>query len=672
MMKAFILLALAAVTVSAQESTFQEVERIGNIGNFKEALGIREVRESSAKDVAEALSKVDGLWKVRRGGIAADTVLRGFQQDNIAVLVDGVRIYGACPNNMDPPAFHVDFAEIREVEVAKGAFDAKNHGSLGGTVSITNKLPEQGLRLTPTFGAGSFGFFNPSLVGSYASDRVYVAGGHSYRRSEPFRDGAGRRFTELANYRKDARGRDAFNINTGWGKFGIAESVHHRSELAYTRQMGDEVLYPYLQMDAAYDNADRASVTHTYSRSESRMVRLSGYLAKVKHWMTDERRETSVGAARPYGMATFAGTRSAGGRIEAKVSSLTIGAEAHKRNWNTVTTMRMSGMYMDQHSIPNATVLDSGIFAEYTAQLGKFRLTAGSRLDRASSAVHSSTVNTDLFWAYKGTRSLEAVDVEPSANATVAYNLTSRVEVFFGAGRSVRVPDPQERYFGLRRMGNDWVGNPELKPVRNTEADLGLIYRRRRLILRPTLFYSNLDGYITVHNQARMNMVPGIMNAVARSYANVPAIVRGGELSYNVAFNDRLSLFGGGSYSRGTKSVMPGQRITDRDMAEMPPAKLRTALRYGTRLFFAEAEGIAAKRQGHVDSDLFEASSAGYALMNLKVGVHTKKLNLNLGLDNVFDRLVYEAFSYQRDPFRTGARVPEPGRSVFVSLTYAF
>jgi len=50
------------------------------------------VRESSAKDLGEALTALDGVWKIRKAGIANDLVIRGFQQNNINVLVDGSRI----------------------------------------------------------------------------------------------------------------------------------------------------------------------------------------------------------------------------------------------------------------------------------------------------------------------------------------------------------------------------------------------------------------------------------------------------------------------------------------------------------------------------------------------------------------------------------------------------
>jgi len=39
---------------------------------------------------------------------------------------------------------------------------------------------------------------------------------------------------------------------------------------------------------------------------------------------------------------------------------------------------------------------------------------------------------------------------------------------------------------------------------------------------------------------------------------------------------------------------------------------------------------------------------------------------------NIFDRFYYENLSYQRDPYRSGTRVYEPGRNLFVNVSYRF
>jgi iron complex outermembrane recepter protein len=656
-----------SLTVSAKAPELEGFPEAG-ARNWRETLDMREVRESPAKDVGEALARVEGLWKIRKGGIANDVVLRGFQQDNLNVLVDGVRIYGACPNNMDPAAFHVDFAEIERVEVIKGAFDSLHQGSLGGLVNIVSRRPRAGWNFRPGLAAGSFGYYNPSLAGSYSRESLEFSGGYSFRRSLAFRDGAGKRFTEYANYRDPSAGQEAFSIGTAWFRTGFAPRPGHRGEIAYTRQNGGTVLYPYLQMDALYDNADRLS-----SHYRTRILRAEAYFTRVRHWMTDEFRLTSVGAARPFGMGTFAATRALGGKLEAERGGLVAGVESYYRNWNTTTTLRLSGQYVDQSSLPNAGTTVAGAFAQYRrALLPSLLLTAGARLDTAATSAKPSALDLDLYQAYKSTRENSRRDTNPSGNVMLAWRLPRNLELFAGAGHSVRVPDPQERYFALKRMGSDWVGNPLLRPTRNTEADFGVNYRHRRFTLRPTVFLSSLGDYITVHTQARVNAVPGIGNTAARSFENVDATIRGAELNWSVSLARWLLLNGGASYARGTKAARPDAGILDRNLAEMPPFKSRAALRYGNKRLFAEFETMAVRAQSRVDTDLKEPSTPGYALVSVRGGFHSRRLNLAAGIENLLDRFYYEHFSFQRDAFRAATRVPEPGRSLFLTAWVEF
>ena len=46
------------------------------------------VRESPARDVGELLADTAGLWKLRKGAIANDVVLRGLQSRDLNVLID--------------------------------------------------------------------------------------------------------------------------------------------------------------------------------------------------------------------------------------------------------------------------------------------------------------------------------------------------------------------------------------------------------------------------------------------------------------------------------------------------------------------------------------------------------------------------------------------------------
>ncbi len=645
------------------------------------------VRESSAKDLGEALTSVDGVWKIRKAGIANDLVIRGFQQNNINVLVNGSRTYGACPSHMDPPAQHVDFAEVDHVEVTKGAFDVANQGSLGAVVNIVTKRPDMGFAVKPAFSFGSFGFYNPSITASYGNRAVRVLGGYSFRTSEPYKDGSGRRFTEYANYSAAGRDQQSFTIHTGWLETQFSLSDRQQLTVGYSRQQAGLILYPYLQMDSDYDNADRGTFRYAAQNLTSglRNLRVEGYFTQVRHFMTDSRRSSAMMGN--WTMAGDAKTRAIGGRVEGDVGrNWTAGVESYQREWALLGSMRMGGAVMVSPSIPDVRTQTLGAFVSYRRSLTeRLQLTGGLRYDHAQMEVQSAQASTNLYYQFHDTRRTSNADNYVSGNARLSYGLPRSMEVFAGAGTSGRIPDAEERYISRGMGSGATVGNPLLPVTRNTETMAGWSLNQQRVYLRPMVFYSFLDNFILVNNQPQMNgvamggmttggMATGgmAMAATARSFTNVNARMYGGEMTYGVQLSRALWLNGGGSYSRGTVTPRPMVNVRSGNIPEMPPLRGWSALRYSHRWAYAEFGTVAANRQDLVSTDLKEAPTAGYAVLNFKVGFTHRKLSGSFGVDNLLNRYYYEHLSYYRDPFAAGLKVPEPGRNFFGQVRYTF
>ena len=78
------------------------------------------------------------------------------------------------------------------------------------------------------------------------------------------------------------------------------------------------------------------------------------------------------------------------------------------------------------------------------------------------------------------------------------------------------MPDAKERYFALIRPSWDWVGNPKLKPSKNTELDLGIKHSTDKALIKATAFYSYVQDYITVHDQRIIRNTSGTPNNKAR------------------------------------------------------------------------------------------------------------------------------------------------------------
>ena len=640
----------------------------------KDHVESREVRDSSARDIGEALGRLNGVSFVRKGGIANDVVLHGYQSRNLTVLIDGERIYGACPNSMDPAVFHADFAEVDRLEIAKGPFDVRHQGSLGGLVNVVTRAPGVGFHGNPSISLGSWGYVNPSAVVSWGTEGLSALGGYSFRGADPYRDGSGSRFTQYANFRPGEMDSAAFEVQTGWARLYVSPRPNHAAQVAYTRQQADHVLYSSLQMDGITDNADRLNVSYDVTRDGSRLKAVSAraYYSAVNHWMTDALRVSSAGMPREYSMGTEANTLTAGGHLEVMTGDLTTGLEVFRRDWDATTAMAGS-KYVPQYSIPFATTDHVGVFAEYERRLGdRTTVAAGGRFDYSRSGVDVEKANTNLYFAHNGTRSVSATDTGLSGKLRVTRRVSSNLELLAGVGRTFRVPDPVERYFALKRMGTDWVGNPALEPTHATGIQAGVNYHYRRALASLNVHHDWLTDFVTVHGQPRINMASGIMNTSARSYVNVDARMLAGEFALTLPVTDHLSASATAAFTRGTKALDPAAGINSPYLSEIPPASGTVSLRYDRSAVFFEARGVFAATQERVDGDLQESPTPGYGTMDLRIGTQVKGLRLTLALDNVFDRLYLNYHSYQRDPYRTGARVPEPGRNLYASLGYRF
>jgi iron complex outermembrane receptor protein len=330
-------------------------------------------------------------------------------------------------------------------------------------------------------------------------------------------------------------------------------------------------------------------------------VTAQAYLTNVDHWMTDERRTSSLGPPRSYSMGTFAHALTWGGKLGGRIGRTTGGIELYRRLWDART--ELAGMqYAPQPSIPGVRVDVLGAYADWSRILGdRVLVEAGARFDEGWSAVDEGKACTDLAFAYFGTRETGRRDLLPSGKLKVSWRPVTGFRLALAVGHAARVPEGSERYFSLTRLGTDGVGNPTLAPGGNTGVDASVAWRGARFSLRASGFVNRIDDYITVREAERLEAAPDSVNARARTWANVDATLVGGEASGSLAL-----------------------------------------------------------------------ATAGWAIANAAVGVRKGPLALTFGATNVFDRTYTPHLSYQRDPFRTGVRVLDPGRSLYVNASGRF
>jgi iron complex outermembrane receptor protein len=371
-------------------------------------------------------------------------------------------------------------------------------------------------------------------------------------------------------------------------------------------------------------------------------------------------------------MGTQADTRTLGGKLETQLRDWTLGFETYQRFWGAHTEMAKMN-YMPQFSVPDVRVSQVGVYTEYLKPFSdNLSLRAGARVDRVGSRADENRANTSLYRAYHNSESISGVDVFPSGYTRLDYRLRRGFDLAVKTGTAVQVPEPSERYFALRRKGTDWVGNPELSPSRTTGIEGTLSLEREGIFITGGPFFDRVDGFVTLYNQSRLNEVAGVANNQARTYANTDARLWGAEVAMVFPLEDRLFLSGDLSYVEGTKLVRPELGILSDRLAEIPPLRGRLNLRFQEARFFASVEGVFSAAQHEIDTDLSEEMTPSYAILNLSGGVSLGRFSFSAGIGNLFNRTYREHLSYQRDPFRSGVRVNEPGRSLSANLGVDF
>ena len=648
-MKKIISLSLitTAVILSASEVTTLDTISVVETANTKIVKDVSNEQIKSA-DLAEALSKnVPSISLVRRSGIANDIILRGQKKDNINILLDDAKIYGACPNRMDPATSHVLSNNIQSVKVIEGPYDVENFGTLSGLVKVETKEPTEEVHGEVNLGAGSYGYRKASATVSGGTDRFKLLVSTSTEEGDQYEDGNGDNFLEqqkaknVLNTQQYSRDNlDAFEKKTllTKGQFNINDD--QEIKLSYTANRSDNILYPNTPMDADYDDSNIYTVGYTARNlaSFSKELNVDYYYSNVDHPMSTRLRNNGATTYSTNHMNSSIWGSKIKNSMEVAASVLTVGLDTSVRNWKgqRSTTVVATGVEtLGTASLDSTDTTNKAIFSKLEKSFGKLDLEAGVRYDYT---------DIDSINAAKTDKKYAALN----GNIFAVYNADENTKYFAGVGKSARVPDARELYMGA---------NNDLEDTKNYEADLGFDKTIGTFNIRPKVFYSVLKDYI--YNSG--------------TFENIDAKIYGLDISGFYFMTENLSLDYGMAYQRGKKDG----DFADKDLAEIPPLKANLALNYEQAKAKYTAEIVAVDSWDSYDLDAKEQELGGYAVVNLKYTnqLH-KNIGLTLGVDNLFDKTYASTNTYQDVTYveTGGDRVllNDPGRYGYVNLKYSF
>jgi iron complex outermembrane receptor protein len=163
------------------------------------------------------------------------------------------------------------------------------------------------------------------------------------------------------------------------------------------------------------------------------------------------------------------------------------------------------------------------------------------------------------------------IDMTPDVVARFAVSQTMTRADYSALAGSTNLAPPG----ALTGIGSGTGGNPDLKPIRSTNYDVGLEwYFAKRSLLSGTLFYMDLQNYVGFGSQTLSYLTFGPVPPYDRQGNQVPynltvpvntkGRVQGIELSYQQALADHFGLEGNYTYTDGRQTEGVPQNGDDR------------------------------------------------------------------------------------------------------------
>lgn len=593
----------------------------------------------------DLLARLPGVRMIQRANFAAEPVVRGYGGGQVALTIDGMPVYGACVDKMDPASSYVEPENLAAVEVAKGAGDLSRGSQIGGAVDLVTERPRFGV---PLAAEGEVGVESNGLArrvrgaAGWSSGPLAVRVSGSYRGSGDYAPGGGEAI-ETSGYEKRNLAAAAA-LRLGDGHTLTAQLLTDDAWL---------VGYPALLMDAVLAQARIGSAEYEGHGLGLDRIDAKLYRNRVEHVMDDRfrnvlARETMRGMYMP-----MAGSSDVwGGRLEADKTvagtGLALTADVHRlRQFGDMTMYSLYPGVRDMVllNVGDVEAVNGALTLEARRPLtDRLTVSASARLDATARDVGREEIR-QLFERRTGSDDVARRLLVPSVSATAAYALSPRTQLRLTVADAGRLPTVVEQYghYVYNYVdGYFYTGDPDLAPERSRQLEVGVAHAGARFAVEAAAYAHQLADVVV--GLADADVVGGLAGSTYRFrlYDNADrGWMAGGEAS-------ALARLGRGVEAVASMSAAFGQNTTFGEPLPMvPPVGGVAALRYDRGGVFGEVEGRWALAQHRVARFTYaERPTDGFAVFAVRGGWRPSGalagLWLQAGVENVLDAYYQE------------------------------
>ena len=684
----------AQETLNQDTLQLNEVEVYGKSVNFYpiKVIPAKTFQFEAIRDIGDFLRQEPNVSGIRKGGVGIDPVVRGFKYNQVTVLLNsGVKIEGGCPNRMDPVASHVESENIRKIEIIKGPYVLKYGPVLGALINLETELPHPYSK-PEIHGEVLYGFET-----NWNGQREHIAleGGND----KVFFNASGG-FKGYGSY----TGGNIILYNTSFQKLygtagaGIVLNKNHQIILSYSYDQGKNILYPALPMDERLDQTHVGSFNYT-GRNLGKIwqsVEFQGYFSSVHHVMDNLDRPTAKTMQAVTTVDAWNGGGKLTGNLQKGLHKFLVGLDFEHvyKDGDKQMTMKM---IMDGDTFISvkhanvwlkALVNNTGAFAEYKIPFKKLDFTAALRLD------YNQATSGDTFRLVKN--GIAYFDDLNSIFLNVSFSLGMKKQLvswlFFSAslGKGTRSPSILERFIKLMPVqydSYDYLGNPQLKPENNYQADASFDFMDPNLgSLSVGGFFSLVTDYIIGKIVPPSVIKPSTQGAPGvKQFSNTDKVyLTGFEVSYQSPTAKKWGLLAMVAATYGTEpeavkyivsdgQVVGEETVKNDPLPEIPP--LEGTVKFSYKLFRGKLIPNASVRlvseQNRASQSYGESKTPGFITAAASVSYAPCRFaSFVAGVENLFDTPYYEHLN--RRIVGSTERLYEQGRVFYFTMIFKF
>lgn len=622
-----------------------------------------------AHDGGALLNQITAINSIRKSGAYGfDPVFRGFKYNQLNIVLDGVQsASAACPNRMDPPTSQMAPNMIKRIELLKGPHALRYGNSFGGTIHFISNSPhfsEKGEaygRLSGGYESNGQVLRSEGLAG-YRNGQIDLGLYASWSQGQDYQTGDGQRIPA-------AFLRGSFGMQAA-----IKLSQTQVLKLSMTRNLARDADFVALPMDLRDDDTWLVNLKHKiyFSKGPLKSWNSSLYGSFVNHLMDNLEKDLNP---RMVNASTSASTTNLGGRTEGTWkftrTSIYVGGDFRMEGADGERTREFlmgpnAGNTARDNVWQGGQIIRAAAFAEYQLYALGIRWVGSGRLELNSSDAHDPDQGFSTLYP-----ELSSSKINPCISLGASKEFQNHVSLGLWLGRVQRSGSLTERYINYFPVGQDpyeMLGNPQINPEINNEADLKISWKTEKTYLHFDLFAAYMQDHISsiidTSLNPRMPTSPGV-----RRYTNLNRAMKTG---FETGWNQ---LLWAGLKFEFSLAYTYGQDLERNEpLPEIAPIDLRCQLsgnwfkqRLNPYLSFRHV-----LNQNRISPEFGERISPSFSLVDLGCSFQLNRtIGLSAGVQNLFDTLYYEHLNRS---VRGAESMPiyAPGRSFFLSFSLDF